>query len=285
MTPPALISAQPYQIRCAEVWGGTVSRQDEVATPGVRAAIHSSASDGTKGGDLYYFSVCAYDTLTRIAIADVRGHGLAASQLSEWLYGSLEARMNDADGAHVLRDLNEIIRTRGFSAITTAVIATLHRDKGLLYYCYAGHPPLMLTRQGQTWHELPAPTGSGPANLPLGIVADARFIQEKVEVAQGDRLFLYTDGISECPAPEGSLDPELFADKKMRDALDHYKRRPLPEARNGIHNALLDHSGGQLAHDDCTFMLVEVLPPLPFWKQRILPGKRRQARFGRSGTS
>ena len=44
MTPPAMISAQPYQIRCAEIWGGTVSRQDQVATPGVRAAIHSSAS-------------------------------------------------------------------------------------------------------------------------------------------------------------------------------------------------------------------------------------------------
>ena len=279
----ALMCAQPYQIRCAEIWGGTVSRQDEVETPCVHAAIHSSASDGTKGGDLYYFSVCAYDTLTRIAIADVRGHGLAASQLSEWLYGALEARMNDADGARVLRDLNEIIRTRGFSAITTAVIATFHRDKGLLYYCYAGHPPLMLTQQGQTWHELPAPVGSSPANLPLGIVADACFIQEKVEVAQGDRLFLYTDGVSECPAPEGSLDPELFADKKMRDALDRYTRRPLPEARNGIHNALLDHSGGQLTHDDCTFMFVDVLPPLPFWKRRILPGKRRQARLGRSG--
>ena len=63
----ALTCAQPYQIRCAEIWGGTVSRQDEVETPCVRAAIHSSASDGTKGGDLYYFSVCAYDTLTRIA--------------------------------------------------------------------------------------------------------------------------------------------------------------------------------------------------------------------------
>ena len=275
MTSPSLLHAEPCEIRCAEIWGGTVSRQDEVATPGVRAAIHSSACGGDKGGDIYYISVCAFDMLTRIAIADVRGHGLAVSQLSEWLYGSLETRMNDADGGRVLGDLNEIVCTRGFSAITTAVVATLHRDKGLLYYCYAGHPPLMLARQGQAWHGLPAPAGSGPANLPLGIVPDARFIQEKVEVAQGDRLFLYTDGVSECPAPEDSLNPELFADKKMRAALDHYAWHPLPEARNGLHNALLDHSGGQLTHDDCTFMFIEVLAPRPFWKRRILPGKRR----------
>src|SRR5215472_9784988 len=227
MTSPSLLHAEPSEIRCAEIWGGTVSRQDEVATPGVRAAIHSSACGGDKGGDIYYISVCAFDTLTRIAIADVRGH--------------------------VLGDLNEIVYTRGFSAITTAVIATLHRDKGLLYYCYAGHPPMMLARQGQTWHDLPASAGSGPTNLPLGIVPAARFIQEKVEVAQGDRLFLYTDGVSECPAPEDSLDPELFADKKMREALDRNVWHPIAEARNGIHNALLDHSGGRLTHDDCTF--------------------------------
>ncbi len=81
MTSAVLPEPQPYEIRCAEIWGGAASTQDKVKTPGVRAAIHSSAGGAEKGGDLYYFSVCAYDTLTRIAIADVRGHGLAASQL------------------------------------------------------------------------------------------------------------------------------------------------------------------------------------------------------------
>ena len=67
-------------------------------------------------------------------IADVRGHGEAVSHLSEWLYEALEARMNDSDGAGVLTDFNDIVRARGFEAIATALVATFHRDKRLLYY-------------------------------------------------------------------------------------------------------------------------------------------------------
>jgi serine phosphatase RsbU (regulator of sigma subunit) len=265
----------PYQIRCAEIWGGVNAKQDEIATPGVRAVIHSSASGDERGGDLYYFSVCAYDTLTRIAIADVRGHGLAASQLSEWLYNSLESRMNDSNGGGVLEDLNDIVRGRGFEAITTAAIATIHRDKGELYYCYAGHPPLMLGRLGQVWRELPPPTTTGPTNLPLGIVANARYVQEKAVVAPGDRLFLYTDGVSECPANGSNADSEMFGDKRMSMVLNEFKGCPLRESGQAIHDALLGHAGGQLTHDDCTFMFVEVVKPPPFWKRRILPGRGR----------
>jgi len=265
----------PYQIRCAEIWGGVNAKQDEIATPGVRAVIHSSASGDERGGDLYYFSVCAYDTLTRIAIADVRGHGLAASQLSEWLYNSLESRMNDSNGGGVLEDLNDIVRRRGFEAITTAAIATFHRDKGELYYCYAGHPPLMLGQLGQVWRELPSPSTTGPTNLPLGVMLNARYVQEKVVVAPGDRLFVYTDGVSECPTNGSDTDSELFGDKRMSAVLNEFKGCPLRESGQAIHDALLCHAGGQLTHDDCTFMFVEVLKPPPFWKRRILPGRGR----------
>jgi sigma-B regulation protein RsbU (phosphoserine phosphatase) len=270
-----IAETMPHKVRCAEVWGGIHARQDEVMTPGVRAVIHSSASGAEKGGDLYYLSVCAFDTLTRIAIADVRGHGADASQLSEWLYKSLEARMNDPDGARVLADLNEIVRKRGFEAITTAVIATLHRSRGLLYYAYAGHPPLMLGRAGHSWRELPAATTAGPANLPLGIMPNARYVQERVRVAPGDRLFLYTDGVTECPAAGTELNPELYGDRKMCGALARYGAYPLREARQRIHDGLMEHAGGELSHDDCTFLLMEVLEPPPLWRRRILPGRPR----------
>jgi hypothetical protein len=81
---------EPYRIHYAETWGGASAKEEDVMTPGVRAAIHLSASGAVKGGDLHYLSVCAYDTLTRIAVVDVRGHGEAVSDLSEWLYLSLE---------------------------------------------------------------------------------------------------------------------------------------------------------------------------------------------------
>lgn len=259
-----------HRIRCAEIWGGSTARQDQIETPGVRASIHSSASGDAKGGDLYYFSVCAYETLTRVAVADVRGHGAAVSHLSEWLYEALERRMNDADGAAVLTDLNTIVRERGFEAITTAAIATFHRDKRLLYFAYAGHPPMFLGRTGQNWQPLEAGKTSGPANLPLRMFPAARFTQEQIRVEPGDRLFLYSDGVAECPGPG----EELYGDSRMPDALERSRPLPLPEARDDIRDDLTRYAGGSLVHDDCTFLLLEPLPPAPLWKRRIFAGKR-----------
>ncbi len=256
----------PWEIRCAEIWGGTSVKEDAVTTPGVHAAIHSSASGSEKGGDLYYFSVCAYDILTRIVIADVRGHGEQVSHLSEWLYQSLEARMNDADGSRVLADLNGIVRARGFEAITTAAVATFHRDKGILHYAYAGHPPLMLGRAGQPWQ--PLESGDG---LPLGILPNAKYGQESVRVSPGDKLFLYTDGVAECPGPgEG-----LYGDEDMLASLNRHARKPIADLRTAVKQDLTNYAGGELLHDDVTFLLVEVRQPPPFWKRRILPGKPR----------
>jgi sigma-B regulation protein RsbU (phosphoserine phosphatase) len=265
------LSGGAYEIHCAEIWGGASVKQDEVATPGVRAAIHSSAGGDARGGDLYYFSVCAYDSITRIAVADVRGHGQAVSHLSEWLYQAVEARMNDADSAGVLTDLNNVVRSRGFEAITTAVVATFHRDKKLLNFSYAGHPPLMLGRRGCPWEPLEAAETTGPVNLPLGVLPGARYTQEEVRVEAGDRLFLYTDGVAECPGPGDAL----YGDAAMLAALNRTSDRPLAEVRESLRGDLVQYAGGSLNHDDVTYLFVEVLQPPPFWKRRIFAGKSR----------
>ena len=262
---------ETHQLHCAEIWGGVSVKGDNIATPGVHAAIHSSATGDAKGGDLYYFSVCAYDTLTRIAIADVRGHGESVSHLSEWLYQALEARMNDADGAGVLTDLNDIVCNRGFEAITTAVVATVNRDKRQLSYAYAGHPPIFLGRQGRHWQALEMSEGHGPVNLPLGVLPGARFTQETVPVEPGDRLFLYSDGVPDCPGPND----QFYGDERMLAALHDTAGEPVTAARERVREDLTDYAGGSLTHDDCTFLLVEVLKPPPFWKCRFFPGTPR----------
>jgi sigma-B regulation protein RsbU (phosphoserine phosphatase) len=261
-----VIETASYEIRCAEIWGGASVKEEEVTTPGVRAAIHSSASDAAKGGDLYYFSVCAYDTLTRIAIADVRGHGEQVSHLSDWLYQALEARMNDSDGSRVLTDLNKIAHARGLEVITSAAIATFHRGQGVLHYSYAGHPPLMLGRAGQHWRPLEANGG-----LPLGIMRDAIYQQESVGVAPGDRLFLYTDGVAECPGPGESF----YEDEDLLAALNRYRDKPIADLRSKLRDDLTNFAGGPLLHDDVTFLLVEVRQPPRFWRRRIFAGRPR----------
>lgn len=270
-TSPAAAS-QPYMIRCAEIWGGTSVKEDQLATPGLHAAIHSSASGDSRGGDLYYVSVCAYDTLTRIAVADVRGHGESVNHLSEWLYQVLDERMNYPSSAAVLADLNDIVHSRGFEAITTAVVATFHRDNSTLYYSYAGHPPLLLGRYGLPWQTLAPGKTQGPSNLPLGVLKSARFTQEQIRVEPTDRLFFYSDGVSECPG----AGEEMYGDHNMLQTLEATRLLPLHEAREAIREDMARFAGGPLIHDDCTFLLIEPLGPVPFWKRRFFPAKRRR---------
>ena len=51
--------------------------------------MYAGASDGVRGGDIYYFSVCESGTITRIALADVVGHGNDVSEMSQWMYHAL----------------------------------------------------------------------------------------------------------------------------------------------------------------------------------------------------
>ena len=83
------------RLQCAQIWGGIENQDQDVCSSTITASVYASACDGGKGGDVYYFSVCAGDKLTRIAVADVVGHGAAVSNVSAWLYTALEARMND----------------------------------------------------------------------------------------------------------------------------------------------------------------------------------------------
>jgi phosphoserine phosphatase RsbU/P len=269
------------QIRCAEIWGGVSAREAEFTTPGVHAAMHSSASGDQKGGDVYYFSVCGYDAITRIALADVRGHGHAVSHISEWLYQALASHMNDRNGAAVLTELNEITCRRGFEAITTAAIATFHRDDRRLFFAYAGHPPMMIHQPAAAGAWKPLLHGGaihvnpgGPANLPLGMFAKVEYSQYEVEIEPGDRICIYSDGVSECPSANAAADAELYGDGPLLAALQRTGHLPVKQARDAIREDLHAFAGvNPLTHDDCTFLLVEPLSPAPFWKRRLIPRK------------
>lgn len=249
------VEPAPFRISCAEIWGGIRILDTDVCTRGLTAGIYSRASGSAAGGDLYYFSVCGADKLTRIVIADMRGHGAAASQLSGWLYGCIQERMNSLDGAGVLADLNRIVHAHGFHAITTAVVASYYTGDGCLHFSYAGHPPMLVQRGGE-WRtlELAAPPEPGPANLPLGVMRDVRYDQDSVSLSPGDRVFLFTDGLLECPDPDG----EFFGEERLLDALSAAGACTLHELKHAVREALHRHAAAALDHDDCTFIAAEL---------------------------
>lgn len=81
------------RIECKVIWGGIQNIETEVAAGKFIGSIYSAASDGDQGGDIYYFGVCKGDIITRLAIADVVGHGEVVSEVSQYVYDSLKAHM------------------------------------------------------------------------------------------------------------------------------------------------------------------------------------------------
>ncbi len=83
----------PLRLECTGIWGGIRNRDIEITAGKVIGSIYSAACEGGKGGDIYYFGVCKGDIITRLAIADVVGHGEVVSEVSQYVYDSLKAHM------------------------------------------------------------------------------------------------------------------------------------------------------------------------------------------------
>ncbi|GAB4419543.1 MAG: hypothetical protein OHK0021_24140 [Bryobacter sp.] len=218
------------------------------------AALYSRSSDGEKGGDIYYFSVCSIDILTRVVLADLRGHGEAVSQLSGWLYQQMLDKMDTLNGAAIFEDLNNTVCGKGFQALTTAVVISYNQQDRCLHYAYAGHPPILLRRDGTRWTRLEASQSEGPANLPLGVMPGVPYHQKTWQGAAGERVVLYTDGLLECPSPAG----EDFEEERFVALLESCEDCSAHDLRERIIAALEAHHGGPLDHDDCTVAILDL---------------------------
>ena len=82
------------RIECQELWGGIRNLDSEVSAGKVIASIYCSpCCEGGKGGDIYFFGVCKGGAITRLAIADVTGHGEAVSEIGQYVYETLKAHI------------------------------------------------------------------------------------------------------------------------------------------------------------------------------------------------
>ena len=245
-----------HRIRCSEVWGGIKNEDVDACSAVLTTSLFSSACDGGKGGDIYYVSVCQGDQLTRVAIADVVGHGEKVSQVSQWLYESLHERMNDGDGGQLLGDLNRLAIERGLEAMTTAATVGFHSVDGKAHFTYAGHYPMLLKRRDErAWEPMAVSAAiAGLSNLPLGVESNVRYVQDSIPVRSGDRAFLYTDGVIETPSPSG----ELFGQARLEAVLADVGDEDLHKIKGAVLKRLRAHAGGDLRHDDVTLLAIEL---------------------------
>ena len=203
---------------------------------------------GTLGGDCYDAFTFAPNVLG-LSIADVAGQGLPAALLMSSLQATVRAF---ALGASAPRDVSASVNRLLCGQMIPGRFATmayvhLDADRRQITYANAGHnPPLLVRPDGRVEH-LHA-TGTV-----LGVFPDATYDQAALSLDPGDRLLLYTDGITEARG----RDDDEFGEERLSAAL---KRHRDLDAAN-LHAALMKEITGFASsgfQDDATLLVVEV---------------------------
>jgi sigma-B regulation protein RsbU (phosphoserine phosphatase) len=145
------------------------------------------------GGDFYEFFRIGPDDYF-FCIGDVAGKGVPAALYMAGLVGDIRYLAIDLkDPAAVLMNLNTQLLDRGSRTIFVTLLAGRLRDgKSELVLCNAGHPPPVRLRRTGGPEMIQV-----PGQPPLGIVQQSEFRTLRTHLMPGERLLLYTDGMTE----------------------------------------------------------------------------------------
>ncbi len=219
--------------------------------PGVEFGhMYRSATQRAKvGGDFYDLFELEHDRLG-ILIGDIAGKGLEAAALTYLVKSTVKAyAFENFFPASIMAKTNELVRRAlpSPSEFVTLFFGVLDKRTGHLAYCSGGHPPALLHRENGSIEWL---TTASPL---VGAFANLSFVDAGVIVHPGDRLILYTDGVTEARA-----NSRFFGDEGLIKAI---VKQPaavgkVPEL---IFERVIKHTGGTLA-DDVALLAVGLLP-------------------------
>jgi hypothetical protein len=150
-----------------------------------------------------------------IAIADAAGQGPRAGGLGSVALAALRAaRRNDATLEQATQTMHETVFDVGDPEFfVTAIVARWHPVYSVFSWVNCGHPPPLLLRDDNRIEEL-----TTQPDLPLGVFERTRaFHRHQRRLPDGDRLILYTDGISRRRTGDGLFGTEGIA-KAIRAA-------------------------------------------------------------------
>jgi sigma-B regulation protein RsbU (phosphoserine phosphatase) len=176
---------------------------------GLSVAAHYD-SMAEVAGDLYDFVVTPAGQLG-VLVADVSGHGVPAAIVASMVKIALAVQEGEvADPGVVLTRMNRALYGRFDLAYVTAVFALIDPAARTLTYASAGHPSPLLRRADGRVEPL------DERGIVLGFMPEAAYASTVVrELAAGDRVVFYTDGLTEAARPDG----EFFGDRAFQDLL------------------------------------------------------------------
>jgi sigma-B regulation protein RsbU (phosphoserine phosphatase) len=222
-------------------------------------ALHSA---GHVGGDLVGTFPISEGRIGLYGI-DVSGHGVSSALMTARLASYLSATVPEQNlaleqlvpGRFVARPpaetvarLNHIIMSDiDTDHYFTIALADVDLASGRVLLAQAGHPHPAVQRASGAIEFV------GCGGLPVGLIGDARFDQVSFTLAPGDRLLIYSDGLTECPAPDGRLLDEVGLARLMGDL----RQTRGPAFLESLMWKLADHAQDQDFADDVSALLLE----------------------------
>lgn len=230
--------------------------------PAIKSLEYAGAclSARTVGGDYYDFLELRPGRLA-LVVADIAGKGVPAALLMANLQANLRSQYAMAvdDLPRLLASVNRLFyQNTDVASYATLFFADYDSSTRRLRYANCGHLPGLLLRAG----------ADSPQHVPqnaatewlratatvLGLFEDWRCEVGEVELAPGDTLVLYTDGITEA----GATDGEEFGESGLLDALANRRHLPAGELLQGVIGAVRQFSGGT-QQDDITMVIARCL--------------------------
>lgn len=199
------------------------------------------------GGDFYDFFLIDEDHLA-LVIADVSGKGVPAALFMVVAKTLIKNYAQSHDSpADVFTNTNaQMCEGNDAGLFVTAWMAVLEISTGLLRYVNAGHNPPLLRRRGGTYEWLKSRPGFVLAGL-----EETRYREHTIQLGVGDRLFLYTDGVTEATDAE----EKLFGEERLQRNLNDFPEdASVREVLGGIKRAIDAFVGEAVQFDDITML-------------------------------
>jgi serine phosphatase RsbU (regulator of sigma subunit)/pSer/pThr/pTyr-binding forkhead associated (FHA) protein len=210
-------------------------------------ASGSSVASHEVGGD--YFDVTPVNQHCWCAVvADVSGKGVSSALLASLLQGALitASEYPQAMGPRMER-LNRFLMDRtGGEKYATVFYCLLQLD-GRLSYVNAAHCPPIVVRAGGQLSTLDA-TG-----MPVGLMEAAEFAVAEEHLAPGDKVVIYTDGVTEAQNAAG----EFFGKKRLREIVTARAAASCQSLHDAVQQAVTEFTEGAPQSDDITLVVLE----------------------------
>ncbi len=202
------------------------------------------------GGDFYDFFLLDNDHLG-VVMADVSGKGVPAALfmvIAKTLIKN-HAQSGEALGTIFASVNAQLCENNDMGMFVTAFMGILEFSTGKFTFVNAGHNPPLIRRAGQGYEYLKTRAG-----FVLAGMEGMKYREQEITLRPGDRIYLYTDGVTEAT----DLNEELFGEDRLVEALDQTDSISLPEMLPYIQKKIDDFTTGAEQFDDITMLVVEL---------------------------